>query len=101
MNIATGWMPLLKEGAVAVSGTTHGHFVSGSAAVVLVTASCISYGVLGLVVLVLDYLAATTVAMMLCLVHVHWILKLELLDILCSLNVSPSLWQSECSMLVT
>jgi hypothetical protein len=100
MNIATGWMPLLK-GAVAVSGTTPGHFVSGSAAVVLVTPSCVSYGVLGLVVLVLDYLAATTVAVMLCLVHVHWILKLQLLDILCSLNVSSSLCQSECSMLIT
>jgi hypothetical protein len=65
MNIVTGWtLPLLIEGAVAVSGATPGRFGSGSAAALMVTASC---GVVGLAILVFDYLAAITVVVMLCL----------------------------------
>jgi hypothetical protein len=67
MNIATGWTLPLLTGAVAVSRAMLGLFGSGSAAVVLVTASCTSCGVVGLAVLVVDYLAAITVAVMLCL----------------------------------
>jgi hypothetical protein len=68
MNIATGWtFPLLTEGAVAVSRAMPGCFGSGSAAAVLVTASRTSCGVVGLAVLVVDYLAVIMVAVMLCL----------------------------------
>jgi hypothetical protein len=62
-------LALLTEGAVAVSGATPGHFGSSSAAAVLVTASCASYGVVGLAVLVFHYLAAITVVVMLCLCY--------------------------------
>jgi hypothetical protein len=52
MNIATGWtFPLLTEGAVAVSGAMPGRLGSGAAsAVVLVTASYVSCGVVGMAV---------------------------------------------------
>jgi hypothetical protein len=51
MNIDTGWtLPLLTEGAVAVSEATPGRFGSGAAAAVLVTASYVSCGVVGMAV---------------------------------------------------